>query len=294
MGIKIGKAKTTNRKLRIGVFGKESVGKTHFGLSGENPILFDIEGRGDSMTGRFGEFPVVEYNSNNMSKDLLEAADALKSGNAGDFATFVIDSWTMLEKDFKRRLGLDTMANSSRVKNLGDQRDQIEREILNPLLSGKTKCHIVVIAHEANEWTDQKVVGAKPDATRNWKHYFDIVLHMTKDPVRGEGQDPKRTATVVKSNYQDVLPIGMRIENFEWKDLESILNNSVQIIPINNEELKKLFIAAGSPEGSIKKWFASESIEMTNNDTQISPEDSHKAKGLLESLIEDASLAEVS
>lgn len=306
MAIKIGSAKKSGRKLRLALFGKDSVGKTFFGLDGPaDVIVFDSEGRIAAMNDvpqfaqKFkGEIPIIEFDERNVGQDLVDAARAMRAGqyngpSGKPFETFVVDSWTTIEKLFVQNCGIDTIKDDRvRIRNLGDVRKRIENEVLNPAFTGPTKCHMVVIAHEANEWSGQQVAGGKPDATRNFKHYFDIVFHMQRERTQN-GQEGKRVATVVKSNYAHILPIGTRIENLTWNDprLQKIIAGEVEIVAVPNSELNALFQKAKAignlPEEKIGNWLKANGFEVVEG--KISPEDSHRAKGLLETIIEEAS-----
>lgn len=289
MPIKLGTARKTGRRLRIATFGAESVGKTHLGLSGRRPVAWDSEGRIDSMVDVFGEFPKIEYDPNCIAADLVEASRSLRAGtlrapDGEPFETFVIDSWTTIEKEFKRQQGIDTTSDDKvRVKNLGDERKLIEQQLLNPVLTGPTKCHIYVTAHQALLWNaNTRTDGWKPDATRNFKHYFDIVLHMQREA----GNTQRLFAVVVKSNYQHIMPIGQRIEKLSWEHFADIINDHVGLVPVPTTELKRLHREAGSPDSDISTWLRTNGFQIV--DRNISPEDSHRAKGMLQTIIEDS------
>ncbi len=78
--MKIVMAKRFARKSRIAVFGKASVGKTHFGLSGPATVTFNVEGRLDAMTDTFGDIACIAYDPRTMIEQLLEAAEELHVG----------------------------------------------------------------------------------------------------------------------------------------------------------------------------------------------------------------------
>jgi hypothetical protein len=143
--------------------------------------------------------------------------------------------------------------------------------------------HIIATAHQALSWDNQRTDGVKPDATRNFKHYFDLCFHAEKTV---QGTNVTRTFTVVKSNYQHILPIGTKIVNPTWDDprIQRIINDeTVAIVSVPPQELIALHAKAGKPDGTIGAWLTANRFELI--DRKLSPEDSHRAKGILEELI---------
>lgn len=289
MPIKINYLDKASRKLRICLFGRDSSGKTHFGLSSPGPVLVaDEEGRVASMSDTFGPIPAIQMDPKHPWTDVLEAARAVAAGTLNDakgkpFGSFLVDSWTVIEKSFEAASGLDLSSGNllARREAQAALRKRLELELLNPMLTGVTKAHMIFTAHEANVWNpDAKgVIGKRPDATRNFAHYFDLVFHMERDGQR-------RTATVVKSNYQHILPIGTKIENLSWAHdaFAKILESDIVPVPIS--ELVALHAQAGSPEGSFGKWLVANDFPVDEN-KRLAPNDTHRAKGVLTTLIED-------
>ena len=288
--MKLRAPRRTNRKLRIGIFGTTAVGKTHFALSGPGPvIIYDSEDRVDAMSDQFPDFQVVERDDRNPVVDVLSCAYDAKTGK-DPCGTFIIDSYTTIEKWFRKnaKIVVEQTGGKARASQLGDLRMAIENDLLNPLFTGHSECHLVAICHSANVWQGQQVVGQRADATRNFPHYFDLVFHMERDPVHNASAPFRSTARVIKSNYQSEFPVGRVIENLNWSHFARIINNEVTIEAIPLKQIVALYERAGKPSGSLGAWLLSVGIPLNEAKKTLTPDESQLAKGLLESLIEDA------
>jgi len=307
------------RHLRILVFGRDKVGKTHLALSGPNPALFSCEGRYESFIDIYPNMMLVPHSEQNLFHDARQATEWAMDGQYEGIETFVMDSYTVLEKAKKGTLDMDLDESKTRAQNLGRRREVIEDDFLD-MLKGTTNVHVVFIAHEANEWADGggtalKTTGKRPDATRNIEHYFDICLHLQYDR-----QTRTRTATIRRSNYAHLLPEGMTIKNPTWAMFNAIINPQVvgggatpalaagrrtqppqaqpaTLAPTNeganttpvtallsNADLLKLYAEAGCPAGpKLSNWFAANRIAVVDG-KNISDDDRKRAGDILTKL----------
>jgi hypothetical protein len=291
--MKVSKVTAENRYLRICVFGRESVGKTHFALSGPGEVLvFDKEGRVAAMADTPGikPFSRVDYDERNVVADFVEAATEVRTGNT-PFRTFALDSWTDFELAVDRIRGFETRlqtTNATKTFELADKRQYLERSVLSPALTGPTRCHLVVTAHEKNAWAARtsgggaETIGKDPDGTRNLSHYFDLVFHMQIDP-----KTRARTAVVKKSNYQSVFAIGQVVPNLCWQLFTPIINRQVAVDEITNESVLELFTKAGYDGAARGKWLAENGFQQRDNKWNLTAADKHRAAGLLRTEIEE-------
>jgi hypothetical protein len=275
--------KKAPRKLRIGVFGKESTGKTHFALSGPGPVIcLDAEGRNTAFKDTHNFSLVLE----DPVKSFVPLLQAARGGELG-CGTLVIDSWTAIEKAFRTQLGihvnLSDSAKSGKAFKLADQRRQIEDDLLAPALVGPTACHIVAIAHEANMWGagdgEFKTTGFKPEATRSFGHYFDLVFHLSYDRQNG-----RRVATVHKSNYPS-FAIGRVIPDFSWDTLKDLTSGDLAPLDVTVDELVGLHERAGKPDATLGRWLVANGFDAQQG-KKLAPDELAAAKTKLLTLID--------
>jgi hypothetical protein len=288
--MKISKVTGANRFLRILVYGKHSVGKTHFALTGPGEVLaFDVEGRINSMADKqeIPPFSQVDFDERKIVAELVDASTEVRSGTT-PFKTFVLDSYTDVEIAIARLKGWDTkLAQQDRrdpTKNfeLADRRLFLETQVLNATLTGPTKAHFVWTAHEKNQWIGKETVGKDPDGTRNLMHYFDLAFHMQIDP-----QTKKRVALVVKSNYQSYFKVGDVVTDLNWSMLAPIIEGKIKTDEISSDKIKEAYRAAGAPDGNIGVWFETAGFKKVEGAWKLTPEEKLRALGLLTTMIDE-------
>jgi hypothetical protein len=287
-------ASTLQQYLKICVFGPEGTGKTHFLLSAPKPIVFDRETRALGLRDTFGDFAMIRHTSENAVSKLLQYITAACNGEI-PYETFGLDSWTVFERAFVESLGISTRTGSTSTKStknfdLADARETIEKQLLIPALTvPNPRCHIVFTAHQKNRWGPTRgdgsgvgTIGFAPDATRNFSHYFDLVVNMQIDR-----QTQKRSSVVIKSVFPTFLPVGKVVEDFGWHHLQPIIAGNVKREKVDMKQLLELHQQAGSPEGKLGQWLISAGFPISKENPSLSQEDALRAKGLLEALIEE-------
>jgi hypothetical protein len=316
------------RHLRICIFGKGGVGKSHLAYSGPKPVGFDVEGKIQSFVQIFPDIRAVDFNKINIVREYQESVAMAMDGRFQDCETFVLDSWKVLETAYKATMDYDVDHTQQGKLARGRQRERIEQDLLDPI-KGTTKCHLVYITHEANAWSEPgdgklHTTGKCPDATRNFDHYFDLVIHLQYDAQRR-----RRFAVVTKSNYQQLFPVGMVIEDPTWETFMPIIHPRAATTPaagsptatgrqtaaaqpnataapsstqpdvpvapdggplLTNAEMKALYVEIDQPDGTLTAFLAKQGIPTKD----VTAADRAKASGLLRRLAADKQRAAAS
>lgn len=292
--------KRAYRHIRALLFGPAGAGKSHLALSGPQPVLFPTEGRYDNFLDLF-DFQVVSFDDNRIVDEAEEALNTAMHGRYDKCGTFVMDSYTVLEKALRATLDYNVDDAKHRLSELGKRRERFEDDLLNPL-QGTSACHILYICHEGNVFSadGRSVIDRKPDAQRNLAYAFDIVARIFIDD-----QSKRRKAQIYKSAYEHILPTGKIIDQPTWDTLFGPLINvdpaktggntepprpvasGNDIAPPTNlptpDSLRVLWEAAGLPAGNFRVWLESQQL-LTESGT-MTADLKLRAKQVLEDMI---------
>jgi hypothetical protein len=279
------------RKLRIAIFGKSKAGKTHLALSFPKPVLMPIESRNwEAFLDIFPDIKALEFDADRLGEETHDAVEQAMAGAYGDRETLVLDSWTVVEKAMKAQMtGVGQIRNGLSAKDLGGRREIIETEVLSAL-RGPSRTHLVFIAHETHQWSGPddgklRTVGVRPDATRNFDHYFDVVMHLEYN-----AQTRERVGTIHKSGLEHLLKNGSKHKNPTWATVFAPLVQAAApeapAEPRRASPLLEAWIAAGQPAGSLRSWLASREFVLVDN--ALSSDDRARAMNLLSELAREA------
>lgn len=207
--LKAVKPKTTEpKKPAILVFGEAGVGKTFVSLDFPNVFFVDTE-RGatqkvyqDKLDNAGGVYLGIEQGSQNFD-EVLEQVRALRSEKHA-YKTLVIDSFTKL-------FNIEIANEQERLKKAG-KKDEFgiskkpaiarARELIG--LLSTIDMNVILICHEAPNWSDGEQKGVKADSYDKLIYELDLALHIRK--IGGS-----RKAFIVKSRLEK-FPEGTSLE----------------------------------------------------------------------------------
>lgn len=243
-------------KAKVLIFGEAGVGKTWTSLDWPSCIYFDIEGGATrkhytdklekSGAGYFG----IEQGSQDFAAVIEEVK--LLATEKHDYKTIIIDSISKLfnneiQKEAER-LGDKDAFGASKKPAIAKT-----RQLLNWL--EKADMNVIIIAHEAKEWANEKQIGVKADAYEKLMYELDLVLNIKKT-------GDSRKAWVKKSRLQgfpDATFFDWSYEEFAKRYSKDIIEGDVKILtlasPEQLAEIKQLLEAWKSPDDWQEKAF---------------------------------------
>jgi len=183
-------------KAKVLIFGEAGVGKTFFSLDFPSCFFCDSEGGASRAhyTDKLEKSGAVYFGVEQGSQDFGEVIEQVKAlaTEKHNYKTLVIDSITKLfnneiAKEMER-LGDKDAFGASKKPAVAKT-----RQLLNWL--DKLDMNVILIAHEAKEWANEKQIGVKADTWEKMAYELDLVLNIKK-------QGDSRKALIKKSRLQ--------------------------------------------------------------------------------------------
>lgn len=236
-------------KAKILIFGEAGVGKTFFSLDFPSCFFCDSEGGASRAhyTDKLEKSGAVYFGVEQGSQDFGEVIEQVKAlaTERHPYHTLVIDSITKLfnneiAKEMER-LGDKDAFGASKKPAVAKV-----RQLLNWL--DKLDMNVVLIAHEAKEWSNDKQIGTKADIWEKVAYELDLVLNVKK-------QGDSRKAFIRKSRLQgfpDGVTFELSYEEFAKRYGKDTIESAVKpIILATKEQLAEL-------TGLLESWKAPE------------------------------------
>lgn len=173
--------------LKLGIYGDAKVGKTHFILGFERPlVVIDTEQGTDWFRNRVDPFTVVKTNQ---IADVMEVLDDIESGKL-PCATLAIDSLTIINDVVRGAAGVIAERRAVRNGKSADDATMTPRDwglVKRKMNSLATRlynlpCHTIISTHlkDLYEGEDDnlKRVGTRMDAEKAMAHQPDMILEL--------------------------------------------------------------------------------------------------------------------
>jgi hypothetical protein len=239
-----------NHKVRIGIYGAEGTGKTHFGLTFPEPLVVNCEDSADAFADRGIRYGVVDTTC---AADAQDAFFAILNRTPGfECGTVLFDSATA----FIRMCQQEPGGRKEQYKNSTVYARSTQ--LLSRIYNGQRPCHVVVTAHEKVEFENQQAVGATWDCDPRFGYPFDVIVRMGKN-------GNKRVALIEKSRFR-MLPEGALIENFSWTHVQAALVDAAEHADAQPkasvlDRLVALHESVGKPNGSLREYVIANGLE---------------------------------
>jgi hypothetical protein len=232
-----------NHKVRIGLYGAEGTGKTHFGLTCPDPLVVNCEDSADAFADRGISYRVIDTANAADAQDAFFAVLGRQQGF--ECGTVLLDSATA----FIRMCQQEPGGKKEQYKNSAVYARSTQ--LLSRIYNGHRPCHVVVTAHEKVEFENQQAVGATWDCDPRFGYPFDLLVRMGK-------KGNKRVSLIEKSRFR-LLPEGAVIEKFSWANVAAALvdatsNATEQPKARVIDRLRALHEQVGSPNGSFRTY----------------------------------------
>lgn len=241
-------------KAKVLVFGEAGVGKTFFSLDFPSCFFCDSEGGAsrahytDKLEKAGAMYFGIEQGAQNFD-EVIEQVKALAT-EKHEYKTLVIDSITKLFNNEiakeAERLGDKDAFGASKKPAIAKT-----RQLLNWL--DRIDMNVILIAHEAKEWANEKQIGVKADTWEKMAYELDLVLNIKK-------QGDTRKAFIKKSRLQgfpDAGSFDLSYDEFAKRYGKEVIEKEVHTLELATleqlEELKTLLENWKAPENFVEK-----------------------------------------
>lgn len=254
-------------KPKILIFGRPGVGKTWTSLDFPSVYYIDTEGGANlpHYTDKLKKSGGVYFGIEHGSQDFDAVINEIKTlaTEKHNFKTVVIDSIShLMLLEIATQSEKMMKSGSDMTKTYGAEKKPAvaySRQLINWLQ--KIDMNVILIAHEKNEWANDKLVGVTFDAWEKLEYILHLALNIRK-------QGPERKAFVRKSRLE-MFPDGSL---FDWsyeefakrygKDvMESVSKPIVLATKDQLDTLNKLFETVRLPDGQQEKWLKAAGAE---------------------------------
>lgn len=249
-------------KAKILVFGEAGVGKTFTSLDFPNCYYIDSEGGATRKhyTDKLEKSGAGYFGIDQGSQDFNEVIEQVKAlgTEKHEYKTLIIDSISKLYNieitKEQERLGDKDSFGASKKPAIAKT-----RQLINWL--ERIDLNVILIAHEAKEWANEKQIGVKADAYEKLMYELDLVLNIKRT-------GDSRKAWVKKSRLQgfpDASSFDWSYEQFAKQYSKDVIEGEVKTLQLATkeqlEEIKQLLEAWKSPEDWQEKAFAKAKCE---------------------------------
>ena len=236
-----------DQKLDIGIYGREKTGKSHFGLSAPDPILYiDTEGGTKAIEGKFADKDIRIAEISEAGSDFKE--DKIKTWERFDqivrqavehedeIETVVVDSGSDIWESV-RAWCKDKLWNKAPEEKLDQQWDwgEINSRYTNALRKlVQADFNLIFTARGKPEYESagNPTGNYDPDWQRKTGHWMTVVVENQKRWV-GENNDKKELYSVIESSRFDGqgedTVMGTEITWMEFDDLLEVIKKAQEM-----------------------------------------------------------------
>lgn len=249
-------------KAKVLIFGEAGVGKTFTSLDFPNCYYIDSEGGATRKhyTDKLEKAGAAYFGTEEGSQDFNEVIEQVKAlgTEKHEYKTLIIDSisklYNMEITKEAERLGDKDAFGASKKPAIAKT-----RQLINWL--ERIDMNVILIAHEAKEWANEKQIGVKADAYEKLMYELDLILNIKKT-------GDSRNAFVKKSRllgFPDASSFPWSYIEFANRYSKDIIEGEVKILKLATKEqldkIKELLESWKAPEGWEAKAFAQAKCE---------------------------------
>lgn len=255
MALKAKKPDSTEKRLKMFLYGSPKIGKTTAVLN--FPQVYQIDTEKGSVHDSYVKLMQDNGSMILQSNDCDEVIEEIRAlgTQRHEFKTVSIDPVTMLESDLIEKAENEFGAGDMRIWS---KRDRKLKRLLN--LLNKLDMNVIVTAHGKIEYGEKMTrLGTTFDAWKRWPYEFDLIIELEE---RGT-----RRVAIVKGSRIDTFVKG---DVFEWsyeeflkrypiiaKDAEPVLLASSEQVAELNELLKIVKL----PDNTVDKWLVAANVD---------------------------------